>query len=145
MARFLGRFALVLVGSVAVQLLGSACAGEDLGFAPGDAGAAEPEIRVVACDQSLNADPTTMLGDYYAEAVVEIEAPAVYQVQAVGHLATSSNGVADAPDLSDAYSMQTTTVVFGDNRVAVRCGYGIPGDPDRKLVFDSVSFIIPAH
>jgi hypothetical protein len=145
MARFLGRFALVLLGSVAVQLVGSACGGGDVGFAPGDAGAAEPEIRVVACDQSLNANETTMLGDYYAETVVEIEAPAIYQVQAVGHLVSDSNGVSDAPDLPKSYGAQAAPVVFGDNRIAVRCGYGIPGDQQSKPVFDSVTFIIPAH
>ena len=139
MARLLGRFALVLVGSVAVQLVGSACGGGDVGFAPGDAGAAEPEIRVVACDQSENANETTMLGDYYAETVVEIDAPAIYQVQAVGHFAY-------APDtLPGGYEARRADVVFGDNRVAVNCGRGIPGDPQYKLDFDSITFVIPAH
>ena len=134
MPRFAVRFALVAVGSLAVQ---------GLALRPGSAGAgtAEPSVRVVPCDQTQNAD-ASKTGDYYAETIAEIEAPAIYQVKAAGHLV-------DASGLPASYVLQGAPVVFGDNRVAVRCGHGIPaGNPEAEfepLDFDSVTFVIPAH
>lgn len=136
--RYVSRLLFVLLGSLLVQILGSACGGDGVSFAPGDAGATEPEVRLVACDQTLNGGPGQP-GAYYAEAVIELDDAGLREVRAVGHLAASP------ASLPAAYHSRTTEIVIGESRVAVECGNGIPGNPDAPLVFDSVTFVIPAH
>lgn len=134
----LARISFVFVGSLLVQLVGSACTSSGLSFTAPDAGATEPKAYVVACDQSIDLNTQTGIGNFYAEIVLpDLSTEQILSVRAAGNL----NGQADK--LPQAYESESVPIVIGANRAAVRCGQGKPGSATYPLQYESVTFLVP--
>ena len=122
--RHVSRFLLVVLGSIAVQLLGSACGSDGVGFAPLDAGAGtggeEPVVVVSACDR------VDQVGKEYAVAIIpERSEGELYGVRVVQTLTDPQFGVYTARVLADVF--------ISDQQAAAYCNKG--GGP--------VTFIAP--
>jgi hypothetical protein len=115
--RYVSRLLFVLFGSVLVQLLGSACGGDGVSFAPGDAGAgeggagAEPVVVLAACDR------VDEIGREYATAVIPGRSEEdLYRLRVVQALTS--------PEL-DVYTTRVLAEVFvADQQAAARCNKG---------------------
>lgn len=102
--RYVSRLLFALLGSVLVQLLGSACGGEGVSFAPGDAGAgeggagAEPVVVLAACDR------VDAVGKEYAAAVMAgRDEEALFHVRAVQTLASPQFDLFTTRILADVF------------------------------------------